>query len=497
MFDSISDRLGRVFDTLRGKVRVSEEHIEEAVRDVRMALLEADVSLPVVREFTERVKTAALGAEVLQSVRPSELIVKIVNDELIKLLGTDAAEIGFVPGGITTIMFCGLQGSGKTTTVGKLASRLKGQGRKPLLVAADVQRPAAIEQLKTLGGQLSVPVYAEAGGDPVTICERAREIAGIHGADTILLDTAGRLHVDEALMVELERIVTGTKPNEVLLVLDAMTGQDAVHSAEEFARRLPLTGAILTKLDGDARGGAALSLRQITGVPIKFCGMGEKLDALEEFHPDRMAGRILGMGDVVSLVEKAQAHVSAEEQAAMQEKLLENSFTLTDFQKQLAQIRKMGPIKDLLGMLPGIGRVVKDIDIDEHEFVRIEAIIQSMTPKERDNPEIIEMSRRDRIAKGSGTDIADVNNVLKQFREMKKMIGGMKRSGLLAGMLGGKMPSFMGGGLPGGADPSAFAGLRGGAVPTMSKAQQEQKRKERKKQKLQKKQQQKKNKKRR
>lgn len=488
MFDSISDRLGNVFDKLRGKVRLSEEHIQEALRDVRMALLEADVSLSVVREFTSRVREAALGESVLSSVRPGELIVKIVNDELVALLGGDNAPLQFLPEGLTTIMLCGLQGSGKTTTVGKLATRLQTIGRKPLLVAADVQRPAAIEQLKTLGAQIGVPVYAEVAGDPVAICSRAQGVAELHQADTILLDTAGRLHVDDDLMQELERIVAGSKPTEILLVLDAMTGQDAVHSAEEFARRLPLTGAILTKLDGDARGGAALSLREITGVPIKFCGVGEKLDALEEFFPERMAGRILGMGDVVSLVEKAQANVSAEEQAAMQEKLLENTFTLTDFQKQLAQIRKMGSIKDLLGMLPGVGRAIKGIDIDDREFFRIEAIIQSMTPRERENPELIDISRRERIGRGSGTGVTEVNNLLKQFREMKKTIGSMKKSGLLGSLLGGGLPSFSGG-LPGGVDPSAFGSLMGKKGSTRAL---DQKKKDRKKQKQLKKQQKKK-----
>jgi signal recognition particle subunit SRP54 len=438
MFESITDNLGKVFDRIRGKGRLTEENIQEAMREVRVALLEADVSHRVAREFVKRVSEQAVGAEVIQSVRPGEMVVKIVHDELVALLGGEQEGLAFAPAGPTTIMFCGLQGSGKTTTVGKLATRLQGEGRKPLLVAADVQRPAAIEQLRQIGTQVGAPVYAEEGGDPVAICTRAREVADLHQADTIILDTAGRLHVDEPLMVELQSIVEGTAPQEILLVLDAMTGQDAVNSAEEFSQRLPLSGAILTKLDGDARGGAALSLREVTGVPIKFVGVGEKMDALEAFHPDRMAGRILGMGDVVSLVEKAQATVDQQEQEKMQEALLKNTFTLEDFQKQLAQLRKMGSIKDLLGLIPGMGRQLKGLDLDDAEFKRVESIIQSMTPHERRNPDVFDYSRRERVAKGCGLDIVEINQLLKQFREMKKMIGQMGKSGMLSGLMGGE-----------------------------------------------------------
>jgi signal recognition particle subunit SRP54 len=394
---------------------------------------------------------------VIKSVRPGEMVVKIVHDELVKLLGGEAEGLTLAASGPTVIMLCGLQGSGKTTTVGKLATRLQEEGRSPLLVAADVQRPAAIEQLRVLGGQVGAPVYAEEGGDPVRICTQALQVADLHNADTILLDTAGRLHVDEALMLELEGIVRGAAPHEILLVLDAMTGQDAVTSAEEFARRLALTGAVLTNLDGDARGGAALSLREVTGVPIKYVGVGEKLDALEAFHPDRLAGRILGMGDVVSLVEKAQATVDAEEQEKMQERLLKNTFTLEDFQKQLAQLRKMGSIRDLLGMVPGLGRQLQGVDVDEAEFKRIEAIIQSMTKDERNDPEIVDGSRRARIARGCGVETSDVSQLLKQFRQMKKLFGRMGKSGMLGSLLGGG-----GGGEMPALDPGALMGGGGG-----------------------------------
>ncbi|MBN1256187.1 MAG: signal recognition particle protein [Planctomycetes bacterium] len=447
MFESITDSLGNIFDRLRGQRRLSEEVIREAMREVRLVLLEADVSQQVVGGFIKRITEQAVGEEIIKSVKPGDMVIKIVHDELVRLLGSETSELNLTTTGSAVIMFCGLQGSGKTTSVGKLATRLLSEGRKPLLVAADVQRPAAIEQLKILGEQVGVPVYAEESGDPVVICKRSIKVAEVHHADVIILDTAGRLHVDEDLMVELEQIVKGVSPHEVLLVLDAMTGQDAVHSAEAFAGRLPLTGAILTKMDGDARGGAALSLREVSGVPIKFVGVGEKLSELEQFHPERMAGRILGMGDIVSLVEKAQATVDEKEQLEMQEKLLSNTFTLEDFKKQLAQIRKIGSIKDLLGMIPGIGRQVKGIDVDDGEFRKIETIIGSMTKEERQNAELIGSSRSERIARGSGTSIAAVNKLLKQFRQMRKMIGKMGSSGMFSGLADGAMPAMSGAGL--------------------------------------------------
>jgi signal recognition particle subunit SRP54 len=489
MFESISDSFGSVFDRLRGKRRLSEDAIREAMREIRVALLEADVASEVVRSFVKSVTEKSVDAEVVKSVQPGEMVVKIVHDELVELLGGEAVPLQLEPKGPTVMMLCGLQGAGKTTTIGKLARTLQEEGHKVLLVGADVQRPAAIEQLKVLGEQIGAPVYAEAGGDPVEVCTRSTSVAELHGADVILLDTAGRLHVDEPLMQELESIVRATGPREVLLVLDAMTGQDAVASAEAFSRRLPLSGAILTKLDGDARGGAALSLRQVAGVPIKFVGVGEKLDALEEFHPDRMAGRILGMGDVVSLVEKAQREVDEEEQKAMQEKLLKNSFTLEDFQKQLAQIRRMGSIKDLLGLIPGLGRQVRQIDVDESEFQRIEAVIQSMTRQERSEPEIIDTSRRERIASGSGTSPADVGQLLKQFREMKKMIGKMGRRGMLGNLLGGGMADLAGAdegsmdGMPQIPGMSGMAGMAGMGPAPMDSAKIKKRRAERKKEK--------------
>ncbi|MFH0910024.1 MAG: signal recognition particle protein [Planctomycetota bacterium] len=459
MFETITESLNRVFSRLRGRGRLSEARIEEAMREIRIALLEADVAHGVARDFLARVSEKAVGEAVVKSVRPGEMVVKLVHDELVSLLGGEAAELVFATEGPSVMMLCGLQGSGKTTTVGKLATRLLAEGHRPLLVAADVQRPAAIEQLRILGAEVGAPVYAEEAGDPVAISSRALEVAALRQADTVLLDTAGRLHVDEPLMLELEAIVRATAPVEVLLVLDAMTGQDAVHSAETFARRLPLTGAILTKMEGDARGGAALSLRAATGVPIKFVGVGEKLDALEPFHPERVAGRILGMGDIVSFVEKAQEAVDEEEQSRLQQRLLRNEFTLEDFQKQLAQLRKMGPIKDLLGMIPGLGAQFRGADVDEGELQRVDALLSSMTRDERAQPERIDVSRRERIARGSGTSAVEVSRLLKQFRTMKKMMGKLRRRGLLGGLLGGSLPSFETLS-PGGAPPWGHVGTK-------------------------------------
>ncbi len=430
MFESITDSLNKVFRTVLGKAKLSEENVAEAMREVRLALLEADVNSKVAAGFVERVRTLALGMEVIPGVDPGQLFVKVVYDELVKLLGGETAGVSWDASRATVIMLCGLQGSGKTTTAGKLARKWKADGKSPLLVAADVQRPAAIAQLQVLGEQIGVPVFTQAGANPVSICRNSLAAAKLHNADVIILDTAGRLHVDEELMNELDAIREASAPREILFVCDAMIGQSAVDTAEEFKRRLPLTGAVMTKMDSDARGGAALSLRESTGVPIKFVATGEKLDALEEFHPDRMASRILGMGDVVSLVERAQSVIDEKEAKALQDKLAANQFNLDDFMAQLASIRKMGSFKDILGMIPGLGSQLKGVDVDDGQFKQIEAIIQSMTKDERQHPEIIDNRRRARIARGSGKTPKDVADLLKQFQEMRKITGRMGRLGL-------------------------------------------------------------------
>ncbi|MDR2390961.1 MAG: signal recognition particle protein, partial [Planctomycetota bacterium] len=402
MFESITEKLGQVFRTVLGKAKLSGENVADAAREVRAAFIDADVNLAVAEAFVGRVSKNALGMEVVPGVDPGQLFVKVVYDELVALLGGDSAGITWATERPTVIMLCGLQGSGKTTTAGKLARKWKAEGRSPILVAADVQRPAAIAQLQTLGAQIGIPVIARADQDPVSICRDAVAAAGLHGADTLILDTAGRLHVDAALMDELEAINRSAAPTEILFVCDAMIGQSAVETAAEFKRRLPLTGAVMTKMDSDARGGGALSLREAAGVPIKFIASGEKLDALEEFHPDRMASRILGMGDVISLVEKAQAVIDEKEAQAIQAKFMENRLDLNDFLGQLAQLRKMGSFRDLLRLLPGMGTAFKDADLDESKFGHFESIIQSMTMEERRTPEIIDGRRRERIARGSG-----------------------------------------------------------------------------------------------
>ncbi|MCX7935305.1 MAG: signal recognition particle protein, partial [Planctomycetota bacterium] len=428
-------RLQRAFRALAGKSRLTEENVAAAAEEVRLALLEADVNLNVARHFVERVKGQVLGARVLDQVEPGQQFIKAVYDNLVALLGGERQPIRWNAGGLTVIMLCGLQGCGKTTTAAKLAARFLRDRRRPLLVAADVQRPAAVEQLRILAGQIGVPVYAQPGGEAVAICRQAVEVGRLQGADTLLIDTAGRLHIDEALMSELENIVRAVHPHEVLFICDAMIGQSAVETAAAFKARLPLSGAILTKLDSDARGGVALSLREVAGVPIKFAAAGEKLDALDEFHPERMASRILGMGDIVSLVEKAQRVVDQQEAATLQQRLIENRFTFTDFLKQLGYVRRLGGFKDFLGLLPGLGQIIPDNEIPEREFKRFEAMIQSMTPAEREAPEIIDYSRRRRIARGSGTTINDVNDLLKQFGEMKRMVDKLGRAGLLRGGL--------------------------------------------------------------
>ena len=420
MFESITKSLDNVFKKFRSKGVLTEDNIKEGMREVRMALLEADVNFQVARDFIKAVTDRALGQEVLKSVSPGQQIVKIVNDELIRLMGPSDPSIPYNPTGVTVIMLCGLQGSGKTTTAAKLASYIRKQGHTPMMVAADIQRPAAVEQLKVLGRQIDVPVFSEPSFTPPAICKMAVRNAEQSGRDVVILDTAGRLHIDAALMAELREVDQKVKPHCKLLVTDSMTGQDAVNSAKEFNDQLSIDGVILTKLDGDARGGAALSIKAVTGKPIKFVGMGEKLDRLEEFHASRMATRILGMGDVVSFVEKAQENIDKQQAEEMQKKLLKGKFTLEDFYNQLQQLKKMGPLKDLLGMI-GMGGM--DLEgMDEKEMPRLEAAILSMTPEERRHPEIIDGSRRIRVANGSGNEIQDINALLKQFKQMRQMM---------------------------------------------------------------------------
>jgi len=430
VFESLSTRLWAIFDRLASRGKLNEADVAEVLREVRVALLEADVSLSVTKEFVARVREKAVGAAVLESLTPAQSVVKIVHDELVTLMGGEQSRLRFASAPPTVIMLVGLQGSGKTTHAGKLALRLKEQGRRSLLVAADVYRPAAIEQLKTIGAQIDVPVYDEGVGDPVRIARNGVERARSLGIPTVIIDTAGRLQIDEPLMQELERIKAAVTPTEILLVADAMTGQEAVNVAKGFHDRLIITGVVLTKLDGDARGGAALSIRHVTGAPIKFVGTGEKLAALETFHPDRLASRILGMGDVLTLIEKTQAVYSPEQAQRLERKLRKAEFTLEDFLAQLRQVRKMGPLGDLVKMIPGISKAMGNIDIDEREISRIEAIILSMTPHERAKPDILNASRRKRIAAGSGMRVQDVNRLVKQFeqtRQLMKQFGGGRR----------------------------------------------------------------------
>ncbi|MBI2320908.1 MAG: signal recognition particle protein [Chloroflexi bacterium] len=424
MFDTLGDRLQAVFTRLRSKGRLTEADVDEALREVRRALLEADVSLRVVKDFVARIRERAVGAEVLQSLTPGQHVVKVVHDELVVTLG-EAVPLTFGGASPGKAILVGLQGSGKTTTVGKLALHLRKQGQRPLMVAADVRRPAAIQQLIALGKQLDIPVFSEPNQRPEDIClhalARARELA----ASVVLYDTAGRLHIDEELMDEVARVHERVQPEETLLVADAMTGQDAVRVAEAFRQRLPLTGLILTKVDGDARGGAALSIRAVTGVPIKYLGVGEKLDALEPFYGDRLASRILGMGDVLTLIERAQEAYDEKQAEQLQRKFRSGEFDLTDFLEQLQQLKKMGPLSQLMGMVPGLNQLTRQLPaeaLDEGQFKRVEAIILSMTPRERHQPDILDGSRRRRIARGSGTTPQDVNQLLNQFREMQKLM---------------------------------------------------------------------------
>ena len=423
MFENLSDRLERSFKLLKGQGKITEINVAETLKDVRRALLDADVNYKVAKQFTDTVKAKALGQNVINAIKPGELMVKIVHDELVQLMGGDTAQVN-LSGNPTVILMSGLQGSGKTTMSGKLAKKLKSQNAKrPLLVAADVYRPAAIEQLKVLGEQIEVPVYTEPGtNNPVEIAENAIRHAKANHFDLVIVDTAGRLAVDEAMMKEISAIKKAIKPQETLFVVDSMTGQDAVNTAREFNQTLDFDGVVLTKLDGDTRGGAALSIRTVVDKPIKFVGTGEKLDALDYFHPARMADRILGMGDIVTLVEKAQQQFDEKQARELQRKIAKNQFDFNDFIAQIQQIKKMGNIKDLASMIPGVGKAIKDIDIDDNAFKSIEAIIQSMTAKERSNPDIINSSRRQRIARGSGTSIQEVNRLLKQFEQTRKMM---------------------------------------------------------------------------
>ena len=432
MFDNLSDRLALTFKRLKGHGKLSESNISEALREVRLALLEADVNYKVAKDFIAKIKDRAVGQEVMKSLTPAQQVIKIVRDELCALMGGEAEPLNLGGKAPHLFMMVGLQGSGKTTTSGKLALMLKKQGRNPYLVPADTQRPAAIEQLKKLGAQIQVPVFdSDPAQDPVDICIQSLAGASRAGCDVIILDTAGRLHVDHELMAQLERIQSRLRPQEVLLVADAMTGQDAVNVAQAFHEQLGLTGVVLTKVEGDARGGAALSIRAVSHVPIKLVGVGEKLDAIEAFHPDRLAGRILGMGDMLTLVEKAGEAFEAEKAEALAKKMATDNFTLDDFQDQLQQLKKMGSLDGLLSMLPGAGKLkgLKNLQPDEKELKRTEAIINSMTPGERGNHQIINSSRRKRIARGSGTSVSDVNRLLKNFTQARKMMKGMAKMG--------------------------------------------------------------------
>ena len=441
-FEGLTEKLNATFKRLRGKGRLTENDVREAMREVRLALLEADVGYKVVKDFVATVTERAIGTEVLDSLTPAQQVIKIVNEELTNLMGGGTAKLTMANNGPTVVMMVGLQGAGKTTTTAKLAGLMRKQyTKRPLLAACDVYRPAAIEQLKVVGGQLDLPVFEEGQGDPVTIAQNAIRHARDYGSDMVFLDTAGRLHVDETLMDELKRMKAAVRPNEILLVVDAMTGQDAVNAASAFDEALGIDGVILTKLDGDARGGAALSIRAATGKPIKFVGTGEKLDMIEPFHPDRMASRILGMGDMLSFIEKAQASYDEKQAAKLEEKLRKNRFTLQDYYDQLQQLRGMGDLSQLAGMMPGnLGKQLQGATIDEKAMAHTEAIILSMTPLERENPQILNASRKKRIAAGCGLEVVDVNRLLKQFDMMQQLTKQMTK-GRMPGM-GGRMHGF-------------------------------------------------------
>lgn len=434
LFSSLSEKFNHIFSKLTKRGRLTELEIKEAMREVRIALLEADVNYLVAKDFVKQVSEKAVGDEVLKSLTPAQQVIKIVRDELVTLMSSNSQKLAVSPAPPTIIMMCGLQGAGKTTMCAKLGAYLKKSGKKPLLVACDIYRPAAINQLQVVGKQANVEVFEKGKQNPVKTAQEAVAYAKKQGYDTVIIDTAGRLHINEELMDELKNIKRNVSPTEILLVVDAMTGQDAVTVSEAFNRDLDITGVILTKLDGDTRGGAALSIKAITGKPIKFSGTGEKIGDIEPFYPDRIASRILGMGDVLSLIEKAQEAVSEEQAKEMERKFRENSFTFDDYLKQIESIKKMGNLKDIISMIPGLGSKVKNLDIDERQILVNKAIIQSMTPKERQNPEIIKASRRQRIAKGSGTSVQQVNQLLKQFEQSKEMMKQLK---------GGKFRKFL------------------------------------------------------
>ncbi|GAB2988014.1 signal recognition particle protein [Mucilaginibacter puniceus] len=436
MFENLSDKLDRAFKVLKGQGSITEINVAETMKEIRKALLDADVNYKTAKAFTDDVKQKAIGANVLTSISPGQLLTKIMNDELTQLMGGSTVDIDF-SGSLTVILIAGLNGAGKTTFTGKLANYLKTQkNKKPLLVADDIYRPAAIDQLEVLGGQIGVPVYANRESkDPIAIAREGIALAKQNGHNVVIIDTAGRLSIDEAMMVEIEQVKDAVKPQEILFVVDSMTGQDAVNTAKVFNDRLDFTGVVLTKLDGDTRGGAALSIKSVVNKPIKFIGTGEKMEALDVFHPDRMASRILGMGDVVSLVERAQQQFDEKEAAELQKKIRKNKFDFNDFYGQIQQIKKMGNMKDLMGMIPGVGKMMKDVEVKDDAFKAIEAIIQSMTPHEKENPDSINQSRRARIAKGSGTDMQEVNRLIKQFEDMRKVMKQMSNPAAMANMM--------------------------------------------------------------
>lgn len=454
MFEALTDKLNNVFRSISGRGRITEENVQDAMRQVRRALLEADVNLDVARKFCDRCVEKALGQEVIKSLHPGQLMIKICHDELVQLMGPVDTRIYYVSPGPTVILMAGLQGSGKTTSCAKLAKFVTSQGKRPAMVACDLQRPAAIEQLRVLGEQINVPVYLDQNNkNPVAVARAGVNFATKENRDVVIIDTAGRLHIDQEMMQQVADIAQATSPHQIYLVCDAMTGQDAVNSAKVFNERLELDGVILTKFDSDARGGAALSVKEVTGKPIKFIGVGEKLDRLEEFHPDRMANRILGMGDVVGLVEKAQKEFDGQEMAKMQEKMAKGAFSLDDFLVQLRGMKRMGSMKDVLKMIPGLGSQIPNMDVDDGELVRMEAIIQSMTPKERKKPETIDFTRRRRIANGSGTAPEDVSGLVKSFVQMRGMLKQMSGMGFMdrmrmgsqitqAGLMTGKIPKL-------------------------------------------------------
>jgi len=460
-FESLSEKLSSAFKKLTGKGRLKEADVKEAMREVKLALLEADVNFKVVKDFVKRVTDRAVGTDILESLNPAQMVIKIVNEELIALMGSDSQKLNIGSKSPSIVMLVGLQGAGKTTNGAKLAGYMKRQGKNPLLVACDVYRPAAIKQLETVGGQLGIPVFQEGQGDPVQIAKNGIEYAKRHGQDLVFLDTAGRLHIDEALMEELVRIRDTVEPAEILLVVDAMTGQDAVNAASAFDEALGVTGVLLSKLDGDARGGAALSIRAVTGKPIKFAGMGEKLDQLEPFYPDRMAGRILGMGDVLSLIEKAEQVMDEKKAEQLAQRMLENKFTLTDYLDQLEALQGMGSLADIASMMPGIdAKALENADPDDSVMRRTKAIIQSMTYQERENPALLNASRKRRIAAGAGVAVVDVNRVIKQYDTMQQMMKQMTGAGKRQ-MKKQMKKAKKSGGNPGGMPPMPAGGMFG------------------------------------